>query len=165
MELWLKSWMIPPNQPKQATSDTLTQPRFKSSRPRRSRLMGKDVRQQSLVMIEVDEVALIEFFGVAPEPQSQDEREFFAAPLFIKRVDGLELRVSISAHFCDLRLDLRRVGQKIAVLNLVVPRGRSVVIERSAGRQLLRVASATHGVVELTVEPTIEIKYDGSISA
>ncbi|MCC6669571.1 MAG: hypothetical protein IT458_00805 [Planctomycetes bacterium] len=130
-----------------------------------ARLSGRDVRQQSLVMIEVNEVALIEFFGVAPEPQSQDEREFFAALLFIKRVDGLELRVSISAHFCDLRFDLRRVGQDVAVLNLVVPRVRSVGIERSASRQWLRAASTTHGVVELTVEPSIEIKYDGSISA
>lgn len=116
-------------------------------------------------MIDVDEVAMVEFFGVAPEPQSQDEREFLAAPLFINSVGGLELRVSISVHFCDLRFDLRRVGQDIAVLSLVVPRVRSVGIERSAGRQWLRVASETHGVVELTVEPSIEIKHDGSISA
>jgi hypothetical protein len=85
--------------------------------------------------------------------------------LFINSVGGLELRVSISVHFCDLRFDLRRVGQDIAVLSLVVPRVRSVGIERSAGRQWLRVASETHGVVELTVEPSIEIKCDGSISA
>lgn len=116
-------------------------------------------------MIEVDEVALIEFFGVAPEPQSQDEREFFAAPLFIRRVDGLELQVSISANFCDLRLDLRKVGQDTAVLNLVVPRIHAVGIERWGSRQLLRATSETHGVVELAVEPTIEIKCDGSISA
>lgn len=116
-------------------------------------------------MIDVDEVALIDFFGVAPELQSQDEREFFAAPLFIKRVDGLELRVSISAHFCDLRIDLRRVGQDAAVLDLVVPRIRAVSIERWGSRQLLRATSDTHGVVALTVEPTIEVKCDGSISA
>ncbi len=109
-------------------------------------------------MIPVDEVALMEFFGVAPEPQSQEEREFFAAPMFVKRADGLELRVSISRQFCDLRLDLRKVGQATAMLDLVVPRVRSVGIERCAGRQWLRVASETHGVVELAVEPTILIK-------
>lgn len=116
-------------------------------------------------MIEIHESDLIEFFGVSPEPEPQDEREFFAAPLFIKRVDGLELRVSISAHFSDLRLDLRKVGQEAMVLELVVPGIRAVTIERSGGRQMLRVTSEAHGIVELAVDPTIEIHCDGSISA
>jgi hypothetical protein len=116
-------------------------------------------------MIEVDEVALIEFFGVAPELQSRDEREFFAAPMFVKRADGLELRVSISGQCRDVRLDLRRVGQDTAVMDLVVPTVRSVGIERCAGRQWLRIVSETHGVVELAVEPTILIRSDGIVPA
>lgn len=108
-------------------------------------------------MIEVDEVALIEFFGVAPEPQDEDEREFFAAPLFRKRVDGLELRFSVSANFGDLRLDLRRIGHDAVLLALVVPGIRAVRVERWRNRQVLRATSETHGVVELTIEPTIEI--------
>lgn len=53
-------------------------------------------------MIDINETDLIEFFGVKPELESEEEREFFAAPLFIKVVDGLELRISISAHFDDV---------------------------------------------------------------
>lgn len=121
--------------------------------------------QQILAMIDLDELALIEFFGVAPEPRSQDEREFFAAPLFVKCVDGLELRFSISAQFGDLRLELRRVGQDAVMLDLVVPGIRTVSIERWGRRQWLRAMSLTHGVVELTVEPTIEVKCDGDVSS
>lgn len=116
-------------------------------------------------MIEINESDLIDFFGVAPEPEPQDEREFFAAPLFIKRVGDLELSVSISAHVRDLRLDLRKVGQEAMVLELVVPGIRAVAIERLGGRQLLRVTSEARGIVELAVEPTISIRCDGSICA
>lgn len=141
-----------PNQPMQRT--TL---RPAADRPRRW--------SEDSSVIEIHESDLIGFFGVSPQPEPQDEREFFGTPLFIKRVDGLELRVSISAHFCDLRLDLRKVGQEDMVFELVVPGVRSVAIERFGGRQVLRVMSESHGLVELAVEPTIEVRCDGSISA
>ena len=116
-------------------------------------------------MIEIDESDLIDFFGVAPEAEPQEEREFFAAPHFIKRVDDLELSISISSHFRDLRLDLRKVGQEALVLELVVPEISAVATERFDGREILRVTSELRGVVELSVRPTIEIRCDGSISA
>ena len=109
-------------------------------------------------MIEVDEVALIEFFGVAPEPQSQEESEFFAAPLFIKRVAGLELQVSISAHFRELRVTMRQPDCDPPVLELVVPNIVSVSIDRDTPRPWLRVTSETHGVTWIAVEPTITVK-------
>jgi hypothetical protein len=42
------------NKPKQATSGTLKQPRFKSNRPCRSRLMGKDVGQSGCLMSAIN---------------------------------------------------------------------------------------------------------------
>lgn len=55
--------------------------------------------------------------------------------------------------------------QDTAMLDLVVPRIRAVGIERCGSCRLLRATSETHGVVELVVEPTIEIRCGGSISA
>ena len=109
-------------------------------------------------MLDFDESALILFFGCAPEPQSQDEREFFAAPFFIKRVDGLELWFSVSAHFRDMRLTLLRDGCPTRVVELVVPEVRAVVVERDSKSERLRITSETHGVTEITVDPAITIR-------
>jgi hypothetical protein len=115
-------------------------------------------------MIDLDVVALIEFFGVVPEPHSKEEWEFFRAPLFVKQVDGLELSFSVSAYSCDLRLELRRVGNDRALLCLEIPGLRAVTIEHGDGRQVLRATSTTHGVMELSLQPTLEINCDGGIS-
>ena len=109
-------------------------------------------------MLEIDESALIDFFGCAPEPQSQDEREFFAAPFFIKRVDGVELRFSVSAHFRDVRISLFRDECADGLLELVVPDVISVVVERDIQDQRLQITSATRGITEMTVNPTITIR-------
>lgn len=109
-------------------------------------------------MLEIDGPALISFFGCAPEPQSQDEREFFAAPFFIKKVDGLELQFSVSAHFRDMRVSLLRDGLANSLLELVVPDVVSVVVERDTPNQRLRITSETHGVTEITVDPAITIR-------
>lgn len=112
-------------------------------------------------MIEVDESDLIEFFGGAPEAEPTEEREFFAAPLFVKAIDGLELRFSLSAQFRDLRLSLRQADRADAALELVVPGVVGISIDRDGARRLLRVTSKTHGVTEIAVEPTITIRCDG----
>jgi hypothetical protein len=64
--------------------------------------------QKRTNVIEIDETLLIEFFGVLPEPQFEDEREFFAAPLFQKHVGELTILFSVSAHFRDLRITLKK---------------------------------------------------------
>jgi hypothetical protein len=116
-------------------------------------------------VIEIDELALIEFFGVSPEPRSKEEREFFAAPLFIKRFAGIDLEFSISGHLRDLRLVLRQEGSNAPLLELVVPDVFTVRIDRNTPRPWLRVSSETRGVTLIAVEPAIRVICDGSIAA
>lgn len=116
-------------------------------------------------MIDIDESSLILFFGVAPQPEPEEEREFFAAPSFVKRVGDLELEFSVSAHFADMRITLQRDGWSDPVLELVFPDVVRVVVDRDAAPPILRVTSETRGIAEIMVEPAIAIRVDGSISA
>ncbi|MBL8755671.1 MAG: hypothetical protein JNK15_20415 [Planctomycetes bacterium] len=116
-------------------------------------------------MIEIHEADLIEFFGVAPEPEPPEEREFFDAPLFIKRVDGIELRVRIPCYFRLLWLDLRKANDSAPALDLVIPGIVAIRIDRSQRHPILTVTSSTHGVVTIAVEPAIQVHIDGSAVA
>ena len=109
-------------------------------------------------MLDLDETALIEFFGCTPEPESQEVQDFFAAPFFIKRVDGWELWFSVSAHFRDMRLTLLRDGCTARLLELIVPEVISVLVERDSYGERLRITSGTHGSTEITVDPGITIR-------
>ena len=109
-------------------------------------------------MLEIDETELTEFFGAIAEEQSQDEREFFAAPLFVKQVDDLEIQFSVSAHLRDMRLTLRRADQSEPVLELAVPNIKAVAVEHHDPSPWLRVTSETHGVTRIRVDPTIRIR-------
>ena len=112
-------------------------------------------------MIEVNETELIEFFETMPEPLSQDEREFFAAPYFRKSIGDLELRFSVSAHFGDLILSLHYAGVSEPILDMRLSQVASVAIDRTrGGRQWLQIASPVHGTLELAVMPTLSVRLN-----
>lgn len=112
------------------------------------------------MITEFNEADLIGFFEVAPEPEPAEEREFFAAPKFRKRVGDLVLDCSLSLHFADLILTLHAAGVSDAVLDLRVDHIQAVSIEHASnGRSWLRVRSASGGVVEICVAPTISVRY------
>ncbi len=113
-------------------------------------------------MIEVDETELTAFFSVLPEVQSQDEAEFFAALLFTKVVDGIRIEFSASAHFEDVRFDLRREGVELQLLNYVLKDVESLVIESDrGGRAWLHARSRHKQEMWLAVEPSITLNLTG----
>ena len=118
--------------------------------------MTRDRRER----IEVAEVDLIEFFCVLPEPRSQEDIDMFETPVFVKRVDGLVLRFSLSMLDFDLGLELYVPGQEAPVLRLHLDEVSTLRIERSGGRPWLRASSWTNGSFELAVEPTIEVRWE-----
>jgi len=84
-------------------------------------------------MIEVDKTELTAFFPVLPEAQPQDEVEFFAAPLFIKVVDGIRIERSAPAQFGNVRIDLRREGVELPFVDYTLKDVESLVIESDCG--------------------------------
>jgi len=117
-------------------------------------------------MFQNDELkeSLIEFFGVEPELQPEDEREFFEAPYFIKRVDELEIHFSYSTNHRDLRVSLFQVGCPDSVLELAVPDVYSVTFKKYRQRQWLRAVSETRGVTAIAIHPTISIRSEAKSS-
>ncbi len=114
-------------------------------------------------MIELDETGLVAFFGVQPQSQPSEEREFFAAPSFTRRVGDLEVVFSFSFHNADLYLTVRTPGVPDAVLQLHLSGIESLsTVSRDSARCWLRGFSPTDGTVELRLEPTISVRYEPS---
>ena len=57
-----------------------------------------------------------------------------------------------------MRLTLLRDGCATRVVELVVPEVSAVVVERDSKSERLRITSETHGVTQITVDPTITIQ-------
>ena len=110
-------------------------------------------------MREVEETDLISFFGVLPQEQSHEEREFFDAPLFVKTVRNLRLSCSVSFHSRDIALTLAAVGDEADVLEYRLRGAETVQIEQDKnGRLWLRVHSNRGDEVAVAVEPTIRVR-------
>ena len=89
--------------------------------------------------------------------------EFFAAPLFIKVVDGIRIEFSASAHFEDVRLDLRREDAELRLLDYVLKDVESLVIESDRDARQWLHARSRHGQnLWLAVEPSITLNLTGS---
>jgi hypothetical protein len=114
-------------------------------------------------MLELDVTDLIEFFEVTPEPQSQDEEEFFAAPLFVKTAGGIRMTFSISANFDDLFLDLALEGHTDCFLQYTIKGIEAVRIENDKGnRPWLLVRSRDDAQVAISLSPSISIRIAGN---
>ncbi len=117
-------------------------------------------------MIEIDETDLISFFGVMPEPQPEEEREFFAAPQFIKSAGGITMTFSASANHDDLFLDLALAGSQDHLLEYRLKDVESVVIESDRdGRLWLRARSRSAEHVAISVAPSILVRIHGAHAA
>lgn len=109
----------------------------------------------------IDEPQLIEFFGVLPKPRTQDEREFFAAPVFEPTIDGLVLTFSLSTHFTDLVLELASEGAASPFLRLQLEDLEKAWLEpERKGRRWLVARPQAGGELWLSVDPTLVVEVD-----
>ena len=124
-------------------------------------------------MLEIDETALIEFFGVLPTPQDPDEAEFFGTTIFEISRDGLYLTISFSSHHDDCRLDLRSDPESKAFLEFQLDDVREVEVKRDkpTAPPVLHIAAPEkesgggYGqVVRIEVDPDIRIRADNRSS-
>ena len=110
-------------------------------------------------MREVDETDLISFFGVLPREQSDEEREFFDAPLFVKTVGNLRISCSVSFQSRDIALTLAAVADEDDVLEYSLQDIETLRLEQdNKGSLWLRARSNRCDEVAVAVEPTIRIK-------
>lgn len=66
----------------------------------------------------IDKTELIEFFGVLPVVQDEQEQEFFGSTCFEVSQGDFLLTVSFSSHWRDMLLELRSTGADKPLLRM-----------------------------------------------
>jgi hypothetical protein len=125
-------------------------------------------------MIEFDEKAVVEFLGVMPSGQAQEEGEVFWATFFDLERDDFRLHLTVSRRFEELMLQLTHLPSSGTVLSMHLRDMKEVCVERvpGGGKALLcravsyaRTATserAPHTITEVWIylSPTISVNVE-----
>lgn len=114
-------------------------------------------------MTDLDETDLIAFFGVLPEEQPAEEREFFGSTAFVVRAGDLELRCDVSLLRRDVFVDMIVRGEATGSFWYRLRGVETARIEPdAAGRSWLRFRSSRGDELGLSVEPDLAVRIRGS---
>ena len=121
------------------------------------------------------EIELIEFFGILPSEQDQEEKEFFGATIFDYHQNSYHLSISVSTYRNDFYLDLKDAEQSEPILELRLERVEEIKVRRdkppSVPVLLVKARCEAEGdekeelmrTLQLSLEPNICIRINNKL--